>query len=164
MSGVRKVYDFSSVGELEEDYDKRTENRAEDIQQIPFGIKVPLELGDSNDGFLKMHYDIEPALADNFRNMIMTNHGERVGLYDFGANLRELAFELGTEQFDAEAISRIRKTTSKYMPYVQLLTFEPLVDRFDNEEVAKVGVRITYRVDALSKKQRIIEAIVYTAG
>lgn len=111
-----------------------------------------------------MHYSVDEALADNFRNMVMTNHGERLGLYDFGANLTELAFELGTDEFDTEAIRRIRRTTEKYMPFIQLLTFEPLVDRNDNKEVAKVGVRITYKVSALSQRERVIEAIVFVAG
>jgi phage baseplate assembly protein W len=161
---IRKKYDFSSVGELKEDLDKSRSQSAQDRVQLPIGIKVPLSLGEGSDGLLKMHYDIEPAIADNFRNMVMTNHGERLGLYDFGANLTGLAFELGTDEFDSEAIRRIRRTTEKYMPYVQLLTFEPLVDRNDNKEVAKVGVRITYRVNALSQKDRVIEAIVFVAG
>ena len=111
-----------------------------------------------------MHTDIEKNIADNFRNMIMTNHGERMGLYDFGGNLKELAFELGSDDFDSEAARRIRRTTQKYMPFIQLITFEPLVDRNDNKEVAKVGVRITYKVNTLSQKDRVIEAIIYTAG
>lgn len=161
---VRKKYDFSSVGELKEDLDKTRSQRSKDSEQRPIGIKLPLSFGDSSDGLLSMHYDIDSALSDNFRNMIMTNHGERLGLYDFGANLAELAFELGTDEFDSEAIRRIRRTTEKYMPFIQLLTFEPLVDRNDIKEVAKVGVRITYRVSALSQKDRVIEALVYTAG
>lgn len=161
---VRKKYDFSSVGELKEDLDKSRTQSAQDAAQRPIGIKLPLALGESSDGLLKMHYDIESALADNFRNMLMTNHGQRLGLYDFGANLSELAFELGTDEFDSEAIRRIRKTTEKYMPFIQLLTFESLVDRADNKDVAKVGVRITYKVSALSQKERVIEALVYTAG
>lgn len=161
---VRKKYDFSSVGESKEDFDARKVKSSQDAAQIPIGIKVPVELGQSNDGLLKMHTDIEKVLADNFRNMIMTNHGERLGLYDFGANLTELAFELGSDDFDSEAIRRIRRTTQKYMPFIQLLTFEPLVDRINNKEVAKVGVRITYRVSAVSQKERVIEAIIYTAG
>lgn len=161
---VRKKYDFSSVGELKEDLDKSRQNSATNRQQIPYGVKVPLELGSDSGGLLKMHYSADDALADNFRNMVMTNHGDRLGLYDFGANLTELAFELGSDDFDAEAIRRIRRTTEKYMPYIQLLTFEPLVDRNDNKEVAKVGVRITYKVSALSQKERAIEAIVYAAG
>lgn len=161
---VRKKYDFSSVGESKEDFDARKTKASQDTIQIPIGIKVPVELGESNDGLLKMHTDIEKVLADNFRNMIMTNYGERLGLYDFGANLTELAFELGADDFDAEAIRRIRRTTQKYMPFIQLLTFEPLVDRVNNKEVAKVGVRITYRVSAVSQKERMIEVLIYTAG
>jgi phage baseplate assembly protein W len=161
---IRKKYDFASVGELKEDLDRSRNASSIDRAKIPYGIKVPLELGESSDGLLKMHYVPDDALSDNFRNMVMTNHGERLGMYDFGANLTELAFELGTDEFDSEAIRRIRRTTEKYMPYVQLLTFEPLVDRNDNKEVAKVGVRITYKVTALSQKERVIEAIVYTAG
>jgi phage baseplate assembly protein W len=161
---VRKKYDFSSVGELKEDLDKSRSQSAADRNQRPIGIKLPLSFGSDSDGLLSMHYDIDSALSDNFRNMIMTNHGERLGLYDFGADLAELAFELGTDEFDSEAIRRVRRTTEKYMPFIQLLTFEPLVDRNDNKEVAKVGVRITYRVSALSQKDRVIEALVYTAG
>lgn len=161
---IRKKYDFASVGELKEDLDRSRSATSTDRAKIPYGIKVPLELGESSDGLLKMHYNPDDALSDNFRNMVMTNHGDRMGMYDFGANLTELAFELGTDEFDSEAIRRIRRTTEKYMPYVQLLTFEPLVDRNDNKEVAKVGVRITYKVTALSQKERVIEAIVYTAG
>lgn len=164
MSGIRKIYDFSSVGETKESFDKRQSNEDEKVVQLPIGIKVPLELSDGQSGPFKMHTDIEDVIADNFRNMLMTNFGERLGLYDFGANLRELAFELGTERFDEEAVRRIRRTTQKYMPYIQLITFEPLVDRFDNEFVAKVGVRISYKVTSLSTQERKIEAIVYTAG
>lgn len=159
-----KKYNFASVGEIKDEFDARNVRSAADRAQIPIGIVVPVELGSSNDGLLKMHTDIEKNISDNFRNMIMTNYGERLGLYDFGANLTELATELGTDQFDEEAVRRIRRTTEKYMPFVQLLTFEPLVDRFDNKDIAKVGVRITYKVLALSQQERAIEAIVYTAG
>ena len=161
---TRKKYDFSSVGELKDDIDSRRLRSVTDTISKPIGIKVPASLSESGDSLLTMHTDIEKNIADNFRNMIMTNHGERVGLYDFGANLTELAFELGSDDFDTEAIRRIRKTTQRYMPFVQLLTFEPIVVRTDNKEVAKVGVKITYRVNTLSQKDRVIEAIIYAAG
>ena len=161
---IRKKYDFSSVGELKSDVDSRRLRSISDTRVNPIGIKVPVSLSESNEGLLTMHTDIEKNIADNFRNMIMTNHGERMGLYDFGGNLKELAFELGSDDFDSEAARRIRRTTQKYMPFIQLITFEPLVDRNDNKEVAKVGVRITYKVNTLSQKDRVIEAIIYTAG
>lgn len=164
MVGIRKTYDFNSVGESKEDFDKRSKNARDQATELPIGIKIPMEFGTSSDGLLKMHYNIGDAIADNFRNMIMTNHGERLGQYDFGGNLTELAFELGAEDTDTEAIRRIRRTTRKYMPFIALDTFEPLVERFDNKDVAKVGVRIGYRVTALSPDQRSVEVIIYTAG
>ena len=161
---VLKKYDFSSVGELDESARLREERNQLNRNQIPIGIKVPLELGEDNDGLLKMFYSMEETASNNFQNMLMTNHGERVGLYDFGANLHELAFELGTERGDEEAIRRIRRTTKKYMPFVELLTFEPLIINEDNEHIGKVGVRVGYKIGAISNKERLVEVIVYSAG
>ena len=50
------------------------------------------------------------------------------------------------------------------MPFVSLDTFEPIVERFDNEHTAKIGVRITYSVPKLSTKRRAIDVILYVAG
>lgn len=161
---VLKKYDFKSVGELDEDARLREERNQQQRQQIPIGIKVPLSLGEDSDGLFKMFYSMEEAASNNFKNLLMTNHGERVGLYDFGANLHELAFELGSESGDEEAIRRIRRTTQKYMPFVELLTFEPLVVREDNEHVTKIGVRVGYKIGAISTKERAVEVLVYTAG
>lgn len=161
---VRKKYDFKSVGELTETVKDRVAYERLKERKIPIGIKVPVAMGRDSDGLFQMHYDMPSQLSDNFRNMIMTNHGERLGLPDFGANLTELAFSIGNESADTEAIRRIRETTRKYMPFIELLTFEPLVERFDNEHVAKVGVRINYKVTALDDKERVLEAIIYTTG
>ena len=161
---VLKKYNFSSVGELDESARLREERNNLNKNQIPVGIKVPIQLGEDSDGLFKMFYSVEEAASNNFRNLLMTNHGERVGLYDFGANLHELAFELGTESGDEEALRRIRRTTKKYMPFVELLTFEPLIQREGNEHVAKVGVRVGYRIGAISSKERLIEVVVYSAG
>lgn len=161
--GTSKKYDFASVGDRQEDLDALSSKTSADRQQLPIGIVVPVSLG-SNGSLLSMHTDIEKNIADNFRNMIMTNFGERVGLYDFGGNLKSIAFDLGTDTFDEEAIRRIRRTTDKYMPFISLQTFEPLIERNDNKEVAKVGVRITYRVSSVSPNDRVIEVIIFTAG
>lgn len=161
---IRKKYDFASVGELTEDIKDRKVKAITERQTHPIGIKVPMAFGNAADGLFSMHYDYAEQLADNFRNMVMTNHGERLGLPDFGANLTELAFNIGSETADTEAIRRIRTTTRKYMPFITLLTFEPLIERFDNEHVAKVGVRIGYRVGKLDNKERLLEAIIFSAG
>tara|TARA_B100001173_G_C15612897_1_gene389625 strand:+ start:58 stop:543 length:486 start_codon:yes stop_codon:yes gene_type:complete len=155
----RKVYSFKSVGEL--DAENRQYAKAE-RQTIPIGIATPVQLG--RNSLLKMHTDQLKVISDNLRNMIMTNHGDRLGFYDFGANLTELTFELGSENGDAEATRRIAKAVGKYMPYIALDTFEPFVEKFDNQHTAKVGVRVTYTIPAISTDLKSVEVMLYVAG
>lgn len=161
MSNYVKKYSFQSIGELESDVLERESNSEKIV--LPVGISTPLSFGDGSSDLFRMHTNYDDALADNFRNMIMTNHGERLGHADFGANLRELAFELGTEGGDSRAIRRISATTRKYMPYISLDSFEPLVLRAENE-LAKAGVRVTYSIPNISNKTRVIEVLIYSAG
>ena len=132
------------------------------MQKLPISIATPVQLG--NNSLLKMHTSQLSVIADNFRNMVMTNHGDRLGFFDFGANLEELTFELGSENGDTEATRRIAKTTAKYMPYVSLETFEPFVEKFDNQHTAKVGIRITYKVQRISAEEKSMEVLLYVAG
>ena len=161
MSNYAKKYSFQSVGEL--DSDLRDRQASAERPALPVGISVPLSFGDGSNDLLRMHLNYDDALADNFRNMIMTNHGERLGHYDFGANLRELVFELGSETGDTKAIRRISVTTQKYMPYISLDSFEPLVMSAENG-LAKAGVKITYSIPNISNKTRVIEVLLYSAG
>ena len=160
----RKTYDFSSVGELDKDLrDQDSQRRIERVKR-PLGIKTPLQLSADTDTIFQMHTVLIDQISDNLRNLIQTNHGERLGFYHYGANLMELCFELGTESADTAAIRRIRKAVEKFMPFVSLDTFEPIVERYDNEHTAKIGVRITYSVPKLSTKRRAIDVILYVAG
>jgi len=162
-SGNRKKYDFKSVGELSSDIEEEKNNKR-GLFDLPVGIKTPVEFGTDKDGLFKMHRHLKDQISDNFRNLILTNHGERVGHYDFGANLTELTFELGTDNIDATAMRRIAKAVGKYMPFVQLDSFEPFTEHKDNEHVARIGVRISYSVPRLAFPTRAIELTLYTAG
>ena len=156
-----KKYDFNSVGETETSYKSRTTASS---TSSPIGIKTPLELGDQSDGIFKMHKNLDDVITDNFRNLVLTNHGERMFRYDYGANLRELAFELGTEEGDYEAIQRIRTSVKKYLPYLNLQTFETIKIPQTYTDSAKVGIRITYVVPSYNNKQRVLEVIIATVS
>jgi phage baseplate assembly protein W len=94
----------------------------------------------------------------------MTNHGERLGLYDFGANLRELSFESGQDDFDSQAVIRIKTTVNKYMPFVNLSTFEskPTPNKAGN--IDRVDIKITYNVPRLGVRQRELIATIFVRG
>ena len=160
---ILKTYDFSSVGQTEIEFQNDLVDR---LAEIPVGIKTPLELTNSgNSGPLLMRNSLGDQIKDNFRNMLSTNHGDRIILYDFGANLQELTFELGTDSSDSKAIGRIKKTTSKYMPFINLETFQPI--KQDNDAgtgVAFIGIRVIYSVPEINLTNQAVEVILYTAG
>ena len=107
---------------------------------------------------------MEAVIADNLRNLILTNRGERLARYDFGANLIELVTEMGSESGDQEAMMRIKAAVAKYLPFVSLAEFATEVDHFDNKEVAKVDLILTYRIPRISNKLKGLKVTLYNAG
>ena len=156
-----KTYSFKSVGESPQDVRERNSQAS---KSPPVGIKTPLELGEGDDGLLKMSRKADEAIGDNLRNLILTNKGERLMDYNFGANLKELTFELGQEDTDMEAVTRIRDAVSRYMSYVSLETFEPFNNRSVENGIARVGVRITYRIPLINQTERKLEVTLYSVG
>lgn len=148
-------FNFKSVG---------TKNDQQPItgSSLPIGIKTPLRLGKQGNGIFAMHMSLADQLADNLRNLINTNHGERLGLYDFGANLAPLTLDFTSqEDFDTEAVIRIRNAATKYMPFINLKTFESSFDRFNNQVVGKITIKVTYDIPQLAVVDRQIAVILY---
>lgn len=93
---------------------------------ITIGIVTPLRLSENGrDDLVELSTDVGAQLTNNLRDLLMTNHGERVGRYDYGANLGPLVteYELGREVFEDQAMQRITTAVEKYMPYVELYDF-----------------------------------------
>jgi phage baseplate assembly protein W len=126
----------------------------------PYGIKTPLRLG--NEQILETNNTLAEQVSDNLRNLLLTNWGERLGLYKFGANLRPLTTELvSLDDFDSQAIDRIRAAVGVWMPYVQLENFVSSVDRTINKNTAVIKLLITYSVPALSITSAAVEVSLY---
>ena len=160
-SSNNKVYSFKSVGKSIELQRKLVRDGPE---RPPVGIKTPVKLSEDGKSFVEMHKTFPDQIHDNLTNLILTNHGERLGLPDFGANLAELTFEMQAEGGQGEAMQRISAAVRKYMPYVSLETFKPVVEHFDNKEVAKIGVVLGYKIPRLKTKLRHLEVILFSAG
>ena len=152
---------FKSVGD---NVSSRKFNRSFDTP--PFGIKTPLRFGTGRSGIFDMNFGLGDQVYDNLKNLILTNHGERLGHYDFGANLRELTTErLSHEDFDNEAMIRIRDTVKKYMPYINLDSFESsFKDPPDTDSVAQIQIRIFYSIPKIQVQNKGMEVILYCIG
>jgi phage baseplate assembly protein W len=104
-------------------------------------------------------------MIDNFRNMLLTNHGERVPLFDFGANLRSLLTErLAQPDYDEQAMKLIKATTEKYMSYISLNDFETQVLQTDQNGISRLKIRVTFSIPRLSTTQKVVEITVTNIG
>jgi phage baseplate assembly protein W len=127
----------------------------------PIGIKTPLRPG-GNNGIFDVHFALKDQVKDNLRNLLLTNWGERLGLYNFGANLRPLTTELvGQDSFDAQATERIKGAVDRWMPYVSLDTFESRIERTDNKNTGIIVITIRYSIPAINAVDQSLEIVLY---
>jgi phage baseplate assembly protein W len=148
---------FKSVGRTVQSLQEETVV----AKSLPIGIKTPLQLGDI-DGPFAMHYSLEDQLADNLRNLLQTNFGERVGLYDYGANLKPLTVNFSSQDsFDSEALIRISSAISRWMPFIEPLDYVSEVDRSQKLNTALIRITISYNIPSLNLEQRKIQIVLY---
>ena len=148
---------FKSVGTTSENLQKELV----DITQNPVGIKTPLQLM-PKDGLFAMNYNIEDQIADNLRNLLQTNFGERVGLYNFGANLEPLTVNFSSQDsFDAEAVGKIATAISTWMPYIEPVDYISEVDRSEKLKTGLVRITITYNIPSLEVTDKKIQVTLY---
>jgi phage baseplate assembly protein W len=136
---------------------------SEEQNRIPIGIKTPLEIDHADSSAIfKMHFDLKDQITDNLRNLILTNHGERLGFPDFGANLRPLLTEFSNkDNFDSIAMGRIKNAAGKYMSYVNLVAYESKADRYENEYTGVIKMLILYTVPNLNIQETAMEVTLF---
>ena len=152
---------FKSVGVTAQDRQFKTAR-----ESTPIGFKTPLRLGTTRTGLLDMHLDIRDQIHDNLRNLLLTNHGERLGLYGFGSNLRPLATErVSKDDFDEEAMLRILDSVKKYMPFVELDDFDSTIELINKPySMVKAAIVVTYNVPRLRVVGKKIGVVIWGIG
>ena len=137
---------FKSVGEKLEEWQSRQETI--ETPKLPIGIKTPLNLKGS--GLFEMHYDLQAQVRDNFKNLLLTNKGERLRNYNFGADLHPLAAEkLAQEDFDKEAMFQIREAVTAHMPFLELKSMSSETKTTGDTATTVHMLTITYDVPSL---------------
>ena len=130
---------------------------ADPITPGPVGIKLPLELGSERSGIFEMNFDSVEAISTNLRNLVMTNHGERLGNFLYGANLLPLCAEYGaSNDFEAEAMRRIQTAVNTFLPMVQLKNFTSNFVENSDSGILVIDVKIEYDIPKLSSFENIL--------
>tara|TARA_Y100000034_G_C6890955_1_gene409836 strand:+ start:1341 stop:1727 length:387 start_codon:yes stop_codon:yes gene_type:complete len=81
--------------------------------------KLPLRT-DKKVGSYALNQTYQEMIKQNFKNLILTNPGERIMDTRFGVGLRMLLFELDTDNLKSEIVSRINKQVNLYMPFITI--------------------------------------------
>ncbi len=152
-------YSFKSAGKTQEE--QLAQTLAKTV--VPIGFKTPLQLGyGTQDGIFAMHTTLIDQVHDNLRNLLLTNWGEHLGIYDMGANLRPLVTEFTTQDdFDAQAIQRIKSAVTRWMPFINLEDFLSETDREENVNTGIVRITVSYTIPALNTGKRALQVTLY---
>lgn len=150
-------FNFRSVGKTTSDIQTQTLTPT----PTPLGIKTPLREG-TQEGIFAMTYTLSDQVGYNLVDLIKTNWGERVGFYDFGANLRPILSEyVSQESFDAQAVERISGAVKRWMPYVSLKDYISELDRVESSGTSVIKIKITYDIPALNVFNKAVQVILY---
>ena len=134
----------------------------------PIGIKTPLELG--GDIFV-MHTSPVRQIADNFRNLVMTNNGERLGMYDFGANLKSLLYDYSNQpNFEEIVTESIVSVTNKFIPSIVITGVNAsFIDTNEKNNLNRIGltkvrIKIEYTVPRFKSPKLGLEVDLVVGG
>ncbi|TXH11515.1 MAG: hypothetical protein E6R04_02710 [Spirochaetes bacterium] len=129
---------------------------------LPIGIKTPVQFGGNGEGLFAMHTNIQDVVHDNLRNLLLSNYGERLIHYDFGADLRPLVADFSSkENFDEEAKIRINTAVAKWMPFISLVGFDSRPEFIDNRYTGKIVLLVVYSVPQLGIVEKALEVLLY---
>jgi len=148
-------YNFKNVG-IERNSDELKSNST---FEASYGIKTPLNKGTGV--IFDMSTDFRSQINDNLSNLIKTNHGERLGSFNIGANIQPLLTEkLSEDDFAQAVMSRIKTAVSLSMPYIELSGFEYTQGKIDIiTGAASAHLSISYSirsVNIINKKLSVV--------
>tara|TARA_Y100000287_G_C14108038_1_gene298597 strand:+ start:34 stop:528 length:495 start_codon:yes stop_codon:yes gene_type:complete len=164
------MFNFKSSGKS---ITSKKYNKKEDLESqiLPIGIKTPLEPGNDKSELFKLHVDPLEQLADNLRNLVQTNHGERLGRFTYGCNLKSILFDRNSSiggEYEKAAIENINQQVKKHIPVITIenidINPEEKRENFDRTSLAKVIIKIGFSVPALRRMNNSIEVILYNGG
>lgn len=124
----------------------------------PFSITTPLKFPSTVGETFKTTSDIADGIIDDFKNMLLTNYGERLAKPDFGANLSSLLSErLSSDDWNTRASSTIRNTTQKYMPYISISSVSSIELPPRNDGFSRVQVTIIFSIAKLGIQDKRLD-------
>lgn len=112
-----------------------------------YGLTAALPLSLSKQGGFSLLVELKELVKQNFKNLILTEPGERIMDIEFGVGLRRYLFENKTEEELQNIYNRIHSQKNKYMSYITIEDIE-FID--EDTDPNYLGVTIYYSIPELS--------------
>jgi len=84
-----------------------------------FSAVIPLQKSEE-DGFYALTKTLGENAKQNFKNLLLTNPGERIMIPEFGVGLTKVLFENKEASLEAELTSRIESQVKRFMPWIRI--------------------------------------------
>lgn len=100
----------------------------------PIGLKTPLQILNNSEDLYHTHVSPDKQIKDNIKNFLLTNHGERLGRYKFGANLINYVFEasrLTESELRQELVSQITNKITEHFSSVVITDLKVILKSDD---------------------------------
>ena len=155
---LESEYNWKSSG-IQATEDPRVD---EEVPSFALGFKTPIEEGNETDGFFRLLYDPVAQISNNFKDLVLTNHGERIGNPKYGANLKPLCTEYSnTDNFEAVAMERIQAAVSSDLPIIELDTFTANFVEDGQPGLLRVDMKVRYNISKLGAMGKILNVSFY---
>ena len=87
------------------------------------GISVKLPLSFDNQlGPYKLNKTLKESIKQNFKNLILTNAGERMMDINFGVGLSKYFFENNNPALRQDISAKVYEQTKMYMPFIKIVS------------------------------------------
>ncbi len=103
------------------------------------GVTLPIRLGQT--GMFEQSTTVIQQVRSNFKNLILTKKGERVGQPDLGCDLWRILFEQITEETLENARLAVADAVDRWMPFIELTNFEITSTDAENSMYIKCSYR-----------------------
>lgn len=106
--------------------------------------KIPLSL--ASEGGYALLTELQDVVKQNFKNLVLTEPGERIMDSNFGVGLTRYLFEQKDGITQIDITDRVAQQTSRYMPYVNI---DDIIFDSNEQESNYLAVSIYYSVPSI---------------
>lgn len=112
-----------------------------------YGLTPKIPLSIASDGLYNLITELKEVVKQNFKNLVLTEPGERIMDSNFGVGLMKYLFEQKDINIENIVRQRIIQQCSKYMPYIEV---DDVVYTNDEQDPNYLTLAIYYSVPSIN--------------